>query len=377
MAPGQRGDAAGDADHLNLDELVDDLDDDEEPPARSLRGAPGSTASRWSRWPAAVPGWARGPAAVVVLVLAAGLGGAAVGSSHRDALDARSALQRALTVGFAFVAASEGRGGDLAAQVHVALVNHGDTALDVRLQGLSTPHQGTTEPPDEVQVDPGELTVAPVAVRVDCAAVRTDTRMLTAAEDGDVAVDPDTGDEVEGAPAQPATSPARPSGAASTATVVLASVRPVGGGTAVDVQLPVVDSIADSIDRTLGQACGASGPPKVQTGWLWQDDGALRVRVTAQPDAQPVRLQLESTAGLGATSDPPLPRDLRPGETAVIDIEVHPRCSVVGNGALSRLDLQAVDGSGATESLGQAFDATTPAAGTPRWLARQVALACG
>jgi hypothetical protein len=372
MALGQRGDGAADADLLDLDDpsgddLVDvldeDLDDDERPggPPRSAPGAGAGGGSRWSRWPEAVPAWARGPAAVVVLVLAAALGGAAVGSSHRDALDQRTALQRALTVGYAFVAEGDSSGGALAAQVNLALVNHGDSAVDVRLQGLSTPHQGTAAPPDEVEVGGGAVVVAPLGVRVDCDAVRTDPRTQagTARVDSPLDLGP------------------YPSSPPADQTRVLASVRPADGGQAVDVQLPVVDSIASSIDAQLGQVCATSGPPQLETGWLWQDDGALRVSISARPGAAPVRLELDSTAGLDPTSEPPLPRDLRPGETVVVDVEVHPRCSVVGDGALSRLDLKAVDGNGATTSLGQAFDATTPVAGTPLWLARQVALACG
>lgn len=363
MALGQRGGAAGDLDlDADLDDLDADLDREEDAdaaPGDAGPDRPGPAGSRWSRWPAAVPGWARGPVAVVVLVLAAGLGGAAVGSAHRDALDQRTSLQRALTVGYAFVAGGDDRGGVLAAQVNLALVNHGDSAVDVRLQGLSTPHQGTAAPPEEVQVGTGAVVVAPLGVRVDCTAVRDDPRTAAA--------QPDSPFDLGPYPTAPPSSP----------TVVLASVRPSGGGQAVDVQLPVVDSIATSLDEQLGQACGAAGAGQLQTGWLWQDDGALRVRVTSPPDADPVRLELDSTAGLDPTSDPPLPLDLRPGETAVVDLEVHPRCSVVGDGALSRLDLQAVDGDGATASLGQAFDATTPVAGTPLWLARQVALACG
>ncbi|MBC3762891.1 hypothetical protein ACUN7V_15040 [Quadrisphaera oryzae] len=367
MALGQAGDAAGDAagdtDLLDLDA---DLDADLKGDGRGGEGgggraARGSRGAGLSRWPEAVPAWARGPAAVVVLVLAAGLGGAAVGSSHRDALDARSALQEALTVGYAFVTQRDGRGSTLAAQVHVALFNHGDAALDVRLQGLSTAHQGTASPPDEVQVDPGALVVAPVAVRVDCQAVRDDARAQAAA------AQPDSPFDMGPYPTPAPTAP----------TVVLASVRRAVGGPAVDVRLPVVDAIASSLDQSLGDACGSADPAQLQTGWLWKEDGALRVTVKALTGAAPVRLQLDSTPGLDPTSDPPLPRDLRPGETAVVDISVHPQCSVVGDGALSRLDLQAVSGDGATESLGGAFDATTPAAGTPQWLARRVALACG
>ncbi|TNM68754.1 hypothetical protein FHN55_05955 [Streptomyces sp. NP160] len=363
MALGQRGDGAGDVELLDLDQPVDDLDDDDEraSPPRSAPEPCRGGGSAWSRWPEAVPGWARGPAAVVVLVLAAGLGGAAVGSSHRDALDQQASLQRALTVGSAFVAAGDDRGGVLAARVHVELVNHADTALDVQLQGLSTPHQGTAAPPEAVEVEQGAVVVAPLGVQVDCAAVRDDPRTR-----------PPTAQ-----PASPFDLGPYPTPEASSPTVVLASVRPAGGGQAVDVQLPVVDSLASSLAEQLGQACGASSAGQLQTGWLWQDDGGLRVSVTSPPDAAPVRLQLDSTAGLDPTSDPPLPRDLRPGETAVLDLEVHPRCAVVGDGALSRLDLQAVDGDGTTTSLGQAFDATTPVAGTPLWLARQVALACG
>lgn len=373
MALGQRGDGAADADLLDLDDpsaddladdLDDDLDDDERPgeqPRSAHRAGGGGGGSRWSRWPEAVPAWARGPAAVVVLILAAALGGAAVGSSHRDALDQRTALQRALTVGYAFVAEGNSSGGALAAQVNLALVNHGDSAVAVRLQGLSTPHQGTAAPPDEVEVGRGAVVVAPLGVRVDCDAVREDPR--TQAGTGQVDSPLDLGPY--------------PSAPPAAQTLLLASVRPAAGGQAVDVQLPVVDSVATSIDAQLGQVCATSAPPQLATGWLWQDDGALRVSISARPGAAPVRLELDSTAGLDPTSEPPLPRDLRPGETVVVDVEVHPRCSVVGDGALSRLDLKAVDGSGATTSLGQAFDATTPVAGTPLWLARQVALACG
>ncbi|MGQ7295002.1 hypothetical protein [Quadrisphaera sp. KR29] len=377
MSSGQRGD---DADALDLDaDPALDADLDGEPTADGPRGGAsgsgpggsGSGGSRWTRWPEAVPGWARGPAAVVVLVLAAAVGGAAAGSSHRDARDQRVALQRALTVGYAFVAAPDRRGGALAAQVHVALVNHTESAVDVRLQGLSTPHQGAVAPPEpqEVQVGPGSVAAAPVAVRVDCEAVRGDARMQAASWRGAGAVDldPGTGSAVGAAAAAPVAVP----------TVVFASVRTPGGGSPVDVQLPVVESIATSIDQQLGWACGAPSPSRLETGWLWKDDGSLRVSITAPAGAAPVRLELDSTAGLEPTSEPPLPRDLGPGETVVLDLRVDPRCPVVEDGALSRLDLQAVDGNGTTVSLGQGFNATTPVAGTPQWLARQVALACG
>ncbi|PWJ53028.1 hypothetical protein SAMN06264364_11545 [Quadrisphaera granulorum] len=384
MAPGQRGDAAGDAEPLDLDDPLDDLDslddlDDEPRPPRARR-ASGVRGLGWSRWPEAFPAWARGPAAVVVMVLTAGAVGAVAGSSHRVALDQRTALEQALTVGYAFASTGEPHAGTIAGDVHLALVNHSADQLAVRLQGLSLPHQGTSEPPEEVRIDPGALVAAPLPVRVDCDGVRSDPHLRDDGlddqdDDGSViTVDPETGLVVGAATsATSTTSTAAPSGP----TVLLASVRPSAGGSAVDVQVPLLDSVAARIEQELNAACQASRTKDLQTGWLWLDDGALRVTIAAKGTGGSVRLQLDSTAGLDPTSDPPLPRELNPGETVVVDIRVRPRCVVVGDGSISRLDLQAVDSDGSTVSLGRPFSTTIPPAGTAPWLARQVALACG
>ena len=329
-------------------------------------------------WPEGVPAWARGPAAVVVAVLLAAGAGAAAGSAHREARDERAAVEQALTVGQAFVASQGQQSGQLRAELRLALANHGQQAVAVRLQGLTTPHQGTTTPPEEVRVAAGAVVAAPLEVAVDCSAFR---RASEAGADG-------TAPEATGAPGgaggaggETAPPPAGP-------TAVLASVRADGGGSAdggggasssgsVDVRLPVLDGIARLLDEQLAASCGGTPLLEPQTGWLWKDDGALRVTTTVPALGSPVQLVLDGSEGLGATADPPLPRPLGPGETAVLDLRVDPDCDVVGDGSLSWLDLQARDAQGGTIPLGRPSGGADPVSGVQPWLARQVALACG
>ncbi len=342
-----REDAAGD----DLDDL-DDLDDPDDPddaddaddPA-SVRARPGTvdgrTTAGLARWPAQVPAWARGPAAVVVLVVVSASLGALAGSAHREARDERTSLEQALTVGQAFLADQALQSGQLRAEVSLALANHGDQTVTVRLQGLTTPHQGTLEPPEEVQLTAGGVVAAPLEVAVDCSAFRG-------------------------------------ADAAAVPTAVLATVRGQAGAEgAVDVRLPVLQSTSRALDEEIAASCG--GPPlhEPQTGWLWKDDGALRVTVAVPALGSPERLVLEGSEGLGATADPPLPRSLSPGETAVLDLRVDPDCAVVGDGSLSWLDLQARDPQGGSTPLGRSSGTSDPVSGVQPWLARQVALACG
>ncbi|MBF5081468.1 hypothetical protein [Quadrisphaera sp. INWT6] len=343
-------------DSVDLDDLdapADDADDTTDAAAagpRETATARGRGAARvLGAWPERVPAWARGPAAVVVVALLAGGAGALAGSAHREARDERTAVEQALTVGQAFVAGQGLRSGQLRAELRLVLVNHGEQAVAVRLQGLTTPHQGTTTPPDEVQVAAGEVVAAPLEVAVDCSAV---------------GLAPDT--------------------AAAGPTAVLASVRPGGDGTggtgaagAVDVRLPVLAGIARALEEQIAGECGGTALLEPQTGWLWKDDGALRVTTTVPALGSAVQLVLDGSDGLGATADPPLPRSLGPGETAVTDLRVDPDCDVVGDGSLSWLDLQARDAQGGTTTLGRSSGGSDPVSGVQPWLARQVALACG
>jgi len=338
----------------DADDLVDLDAPDRAPDAPAPAPAPArerAAARALGAWPERVPAWARGPAAVVVAVLLAAGAGAAAGSAHREARDERTAVEQALTVGQAFVAGQGPQSDQLRAELRLALANHGQQAVVVRLQGLTTPHQGTTTPPEEVRVAAGAVVAAPLEVAVDCSAFRRTSEASAASEP------------------------------AAGSTAVLASVRADGDGAraggAVDVRLPVLDGIARLLDEQLAASCGGTPLLQPQTGWLWKDDGALRVTTTVPALGSPVQLVLDGSEGLGATADPPLPRPLGPGETAVLDLRVDPDCDVVGDGSLSWLDLQARDSQGGTIPLGRSSSGADPVSGVQPWLARQVALACG
>lgn len=350
-------DAADGAGADGADDDLDDLDDLDHPvPDRPRPGAASGRAAGLARWPERVPAWARGPAAAVVVVILAAGAGAAAGSAHREARDERTSLEQALTVGYAFLAGRDLQSGQLRAEVRLALANHGDAAVAVRLQGLTTPHQGTTAPPEEVLLAAGGVASAPLQVVVDCDAFRG----AAAAGGG-----PSRVTAVDGVPP----------------TEVLASVRAgTGSGSAadaVDVRLPVLEGLARALDEQLAASCGGAPLLEPSTGWLWKDDGALRVTTTVPALGSPVQLVLDGSDGLGASADPPLPLPLGPGETAVVDLRVAPDCDVVGDGSLSWLDLQARDPEGGALPLGRPSGTGDPVSGVQPWLARQVALACG
>lgn len=326
---------------------------------------------RWTRWPSGVPGWARGPVALLALVVAAGLAGGVVGASHRGAVDRETALARAVEVGYAFVGSQDLRGGRVRAGVTVSLLNHGTRPVDVLLQGFTTPHQGTAAVPDAVRLPAGASAPGQLSVDVDCSSAAQQDAEGTGER---IDVDPTTGRRLT---------------TAGGPTLLLASVRAADspGSTSVDVRLPLLDDVAASLADQLAWACGgAAGPSGPQTGWLWLQDGGLRVSVANPSGAQgSVRLLLDASPGLAASARPSLPMDLGPGESVVLDLRVAPDCAVAGDGSGSWLELQAQGPQGVVRSLGRSSAAgwsvlSSPQAatsGTGQWLARRIALTCG